>query len=258
MSVVTKPQPTTRDAGPCGLLPYVEAACCVHAEPRETLADRLLLREELPLSAVQACCFCSGGETRVDSGIRDVPEIAGLAGITMQTDGGAENNVQTLKWATFDRARRRAKTRNNSGAVCCGTLATSQLSSWVVGLPGSCLGLCCMSLCMSCVQRQCDFTYLFEFSEDWRRADIRILLNCCCCVPCGKAWCRLPDWLVRFDMVQADGVADGSHWHRNSSSCGGPMKRTYELKAIFREDGTPARFHDIFVERAPRTYLMAR
>ena len=78
------------------------------------------------------------------------------------------------------------------------------------------------------------------------------------CVPCVPAWCQVPDGLVKFDMVQVDGVSDGSHWIRNSSVCGGPMKKTYELKEVYHADATPARFHSIFIDRAPPTYYMTR
>ena len=83
-------------------------------------------------------------------------------------------------------------------------------------------------------------------------------MNCTPCVPCVPAWCQVPDGLVKFDMVQVDGVSDGSHWIRNSSVCGGPMKKTYELKEVYHADATPARFHSIFIDRAPPTYYMTR
>ena len=213
-----------------------------------------------PPSLVQTCCFCSLNERRVISGLAEVPELRGLAGITMQVGGGAENNVQTAKWATFDPKARIAITRNVSGAVCCGMCASSQLSTWVVGLPKGCPFLCCLSFSMSMCQRQCDCGYKFIFDESYSRADIKILVNCCPCIPCVPAWCQLPDSLVKFEMVQevTDGRMDGSHWIRNSSQCGGPMKKTYDLKEVFLPDGSPGRFHHSFVENAPKVYYMNR
>jgi len=175
----------------------------------------------------------------------------------MHLGGGAKNNVQTLKWATFDKARRVAKTRNVSGARCCGA-SSSQLATWIVKMPTSCPALCLFSTVMSLLQRPCDCTYKFAFDEGFRRADIKIMANCLPCVPCLPAWCQIPDALVRFEMVQADGVADGSHWYRNTSTCGGPMQRDYELKEVFTHDGSPGRFHSVYVEHAPQTYLMTR
>ena len=72
------------------------------------------------------------------------------------------------------------------------------------------------------------------------------------------AWCTLPDACVKFDMVQADGSQDGTHWIRSSSVCCGPMKKSYELKEVFKFDGTPGRFHAIYEERAPELFYMTR
>lgn len=261
MDVPIAPQP--KETGPCGLLPLVECCCCTRSEPKGAIPRLLLLETTMnPPSLLQQCCFCSFDETRVIAGIDKVPELRGLAGITMQTDGGgAENNVQTLKWAIFDRETREVRTRNVAGSTCCGNVASSQLATWVVGLPwaaGTCAQLCLISCGMSCCHRQCDFQYRFIFDPDWRRADIKCMMNCCPCVPCMPAWCQVPDCLVKFDMVQAEGVSDGTHWHRNSASCGGPMKPLYELKTVFNSDGTPGPFHHLYVERAPRTYYMTR
>lgn len=169
MDVAAKPQPT--DSGPFGLVPLLEVCCCTRTEPKEAIPTLLLGDDSMRApSLVQLCCFLSSSEVRVNSGIESIPEIAGLAGVTMQTDGGAENNVQTLKWAIFDAQRRTALTRNVAGARVCGVGGSSQLATWVIALPSSCPALCCITWGMSCIHRQCDFTYKFVFDDDWRRA----------------------------------------------------------------------------------------
>lgn len=256
MAVAVAPQPKY-DSGD-GLLPVFECLCCTRSEPKDAIPHVMLLETHTsPPSMAQNCCFLSFSEQRVDGGVADVPEIRGLAGVTMQTDGGAENNVQTLKWAIFDKQRRTLRTRNVGGAVCLG-MQSSQLATWLIALPSSSFGLCCWSTLMSMCARPCDFGYEFSFDETWRRADIAIVLNCCPCVPCVPAWCRCPSSLVKFEMVQDSTSTDGTHWMRNSSACGGPMKKSYELKEVFHVDGSPGRFHHLFAERAPQAYYMTR
>ena len=107
--------------------------------------------------------------------------------------------------------------------------------------------------------------------------DVRARLPRACLVACGRApgvfgpvagapptrivrrrWFTFPSACVNFEMVQADGTQDGSHWYRNSAFCGGPLSRSYELKQVFHEDGAPGPFHDAFLERGHAAYLMTR
>ena len=137
------------------------------------------------------------------------------------------------------------------------------------------------------VARCCNYTYQFEFSEDWRQADIKIKCNCCCCLPpccCIPPWFQAPDWCAKFDMVQADASTDGarpvadrmkpfahrprqqrllrfvagSHWIRRSSICGKPLTKSYDLVEAFKPDGSPGRFHDRLATMAPAVMLVSR
>ena len=45
-------------------------------------------------------------ETRVANAIEEIPEIAGLAGITMQDGQLNQGSLQTFRWARFDKKER--------------------------------------------------------------------------------------------------------------------------------------------------------
>ena len=403
MSVPAKPQP--------GGASCLATLCCVHVEPKETIARRALIETSPgPPSPLSRCCHLSCDETRTTNGLGDVPALKGLAGLTMQV-GDVPTARRRVEIDTRLRRRRRVAvagpthrrrgpeaspsrdrgvarrvvpagqqhadaevgglrsretrpprcavpipgsrrlqasaqvlwTRTSGPAVCFGAVA-SQQSTWLVKAPESACGACLRS-CSQNFARSCDFGYRFVFSEDLRRADIRVMVNCCCFVPCCPAraaasespagrpvcasrrrprgrrgdagaptwivhkavaeaptrivhgavaatpgphadrgpvagppirivrgpvagapptrivrrrWFTFPSACVNFEMVQADGTQDGSHWYRNSAFCGGPLSRSYELKQVFHEDGAPGPFHDAFLERGHAAYLMTR
>ena len=72
------------------------------------------------------------------------------------------------------------------------------------------------------------------------------------------AWCSLPDWAVKFDMVQAPGSTDGSEWIRNSSQCGGPMEESYRLRSVYLQDGTPGKFFADLATTSPAVMIISR
>ena len=80
--------------------------------------------------------------------------------------------------------------------------------------------------------RVCNYTYVFEFAEDWRRVEIKIRGNLCCCcfcLPWLPAWFQVPDKCATFSATQLPESKDGSAWSRDSSVCGGEETKTYEL-----------------------------
>ena len=228
-----------------------ESCCCLELKPRADIASWMLLDDlsTQPQSLMQKfLCHCQP-EARVNSGIEKVPQIASLAGATLQRGThSTAGSVQTLKWAAYDPATRTAVME-----VFGGFGGTGQRAQWTEPDKGTWYFL--MNLA-----RFCNYSYRFKFSEDYRRADIDILANCtgCCCVPCVPAWCAVPGFLAKFEMVQTDDSKDGSLWKRNSSSCGKPMEYTYDLAEVMKADGSPGRFYDDLAKFAPENMLISR
>ncbi|EOD24641.1 hypothetical protein EMIHUDRAFT_435421 [Emiliania huxleyi CCMP1516] len=161
-------------------------------------------------------------------------------------------SIQTLKWSTWDPDSRVAHLE-----VFGGYGGSSHTGQWTE--PPGCLWLFLINL-----GRCCDYSYRFEFSEDYRRAEILIEANlcCCCCLPippCLPAWFVLPGSCVRFEAIQADeGSNDGTDWVRQSSICGGDFSYTYNLVEVYQEDGSPGRFHADLATYAPASMMISR
>lgn len=230
----------------------MESCCCVVVKPRKDLAQWLLVNEETlaPSPMMYFLGDCSG-KARVKSGIDAIPQISSLAGATLQRgEHSTGGSVQTLKWAVFDAEKRVAHLEVFGGAGKPG----NQTGQWTE--PNISAWYCLINLA-----RCCDYSYVFHFSEDWRRADIDIKANCCClcCVPpCVPAWFTLPRSLVAFEMVQAEDSTDGSRWIRNSSVLGKPYTYTYDLVEVLKPDATPGRFHADLARVAPEQMLISR
>jgi len=215
--------------------------CCLAVKPRDTANDWMIGVDTTgDPSWFQKLCFCQWSPIqRVPSDIGKVPQLKGLEGITMQygqhETGGS---IQTLHWGEFN-----AEARTMEMAVF-GSFgqkyATSQWTEPTTPAWRSALWCVLMNL-----GRVAGYTYKFEFSEDYRRADIKIkgnpLVLCCICIPCIPPWCTIPSICSEQYMKQADGVSDGTHWERYSGSCGREAEFYYDLLQVWRPDGTQVR-----------------
>ena len=93
-------------------------------------------------------------------------------------------SVQTLKWAEFDAHKHTARMQVFGGAF------TGRGATGVWTEPNKCTWNCLINLA-----RCFNYTYFFEFSPDWRKADIKIQSNCpfgCCCLWCGMIFVGVP------------------------------------------------------------------
>ena len=200
-----------------------------------------------PSCFARVCHLQCAEERRRASGLGDVPALRGLAGLTLQRGAHATaGSLQTLKFSRWDAATRTA-TVPVFGA--CGEPATAGV--WTEPVTPVWHGLVSFA-------RSCNYTYEFRFSEDFTRADIGIKSNLCCICPCLPAWCAVPGGVARFDMVQAEGSVDGSHWLRHSSKCGAPMAHTYDLVEVVRADLSPGPHHGDLASPAPAALLLSR
>lgn len=234
---------------------FLQRLCCVELKRRERLNEWMILDDNAhaaPSLIERLLCRCTSA-ARSNSHIADVPQIRGLAGATLQRgppDWRTSGSVQTLKWSHFDEEKR---------------VATLQVFGGFGGLPSS--GLWTEKdvlawYCLINLGRLCNYSYRFEFYDDWRSADIKIMSNCCgcvpCCLPCCPAWCTVPDWLMKFNAVQVGEKVDGSHWVRNSSYFGAPMQYSYDLVEVVRPDGSPGAYFDDLAKVAPEAMLVSR
>lgn len=208
------------------------SCCCLKIEESETADEWMLRPNTLEPSLFQRLCLCQcSEEERRPSGILLVPEISGLAGVTLQLgDHATAGSLQTLKWTTYDQTKRTATMQVFGGFG--GAAGTGQ---WTEP-PNSLHWMFLMNL-----GRCGNYTYRFTFSEDFRYSDIDIQCNplplCCICIPCIPAWCTVPRCCVSYDMRQTSDSKDGSTWDRYSSKCGGEKEFTYKLVQVFTENG---------------------
>ena len=90
---------------------WLQSCCCVTQKPRDEIAQWMLLDTNAhasPSYMQMLLCQCRS-EERVPSGIEDVPQLAGLAGATLQRappDWPTKGSVQTLKWCRYDKEKR--------------------------------------------------------------------------------------------------------------------------------------------------------
>jgi len=229
----------------------LSSCCCQEFRPRSEVNDWMILSSnaEAQPSLLQRCCLCQcAPDERVNNGIDSIPQISSLAGATLQAgEHSTGGSVQTLKWCRFDKEQRVAQLQ-----VFGGFGGRSSTGLWTE--PPSYLWICAIN-----VARLCNYSYKFEFSEDWRHADIKIKGNCTGCLfPCCPACVQVPDCLAKFDMTQQDDSTDGRAWIRASSTCGGPMKESYRLLEVYKPDGSDGAYLSKLTEFAPTQMLLSR
>jgi len=228
------------------------ACCCLEIRPRDDVADWMLRSDNADAapSFMQRCLCQCGPEKRVLSGVEDVPQISSLAGATLQYGTHATGgSVQTLKWCKFDKDKRVADLQ-----VFGGFGGTSSVGLWTEPAEK------CYWTCLINLGRVCNYSYRFEFAEDWRHVDIKIRANICCCIwPWAPAWFQAPDNCATFSATQTDESTDGKHWVRKSSTCGGEEVYSYDLYEVFTPSGQPGAYHDkLFDGVAPLQMLISR
>jgi hypothetical protein len=215
---------------------------------RDDLLQRIVLNDVSPQPSwlQRFLCDCGSG-ARKASGIQDIPEIANLAGLLLQNGDethSTNGTIFTLKWSDFDKETRVAQLEVYGG---CGsqqhTGAWSALNNQKWKL-------------LSMVGRCCNYSYRFQFSEDWQRADIDIKGNCCL-IPCCKPWFSIPKSWCAFQMEQAEDSKNGSHWIRTSSKKGGAFVVAYSLEAVYTPDGDPTEFVEN-LSFAPEKMILSR
>ena len=239
---------------PTQLEKFTECCFGVVVKDRSELLQAILLDDHSPPPTwcQRLLCDC-GARKRTLSGIEDIPEISNLAGLLLQNGDAmvhsTNGTVFTLKYADFDK-----ETRIGELEVYGGYGGKQHTGQWSALNNKTWLALLTLGRC-------CNYSYRFSFSEDWRKADIDIRANCCCATclpPCSKAWFNIPKSVAAFEMIQAKKSINGSHWIRNSSSGGGPMKFAYDLQAVYKPDGTPTEFVENFNKVAPEKMLLSR
>jgi hypothetical protein len=92
---------------------FFEALCCVKTAHRDQIGTWMIADDAatIPPSLMQRLLCQCGPSTRVPNGIERIPEIASLAGGTLQfapPDWPTRGSVQSLRACQFDAQRRRA------------------------------------------------------------------------------------------------------------------------------------------------------
>lgn len=229
-----------------GPMTCMESCCGVTLRPKSNFANWMLAPESGPTQAscFTSCCLClSSTPPRTEGGIEKVPQLKALAGTSVQSgDHATSGTIQTLKWSKYD-----PKSHTLLLSVFGGASDPDALGTW--SEPDTCLWRFLIPLA-----RSCDYLYLFKFSEDNRRLDIDVKVNCCCCLPCVPAWCNLPAACFgEHGAYQVDGSTDGSRWVRSKNG-----KKYYDLIVVTGSDGTP---NENFAEHfayPPDTMLLSR
>lgn len=241
---------------PSALQQCVTACCCLQIRERDDVNVWMMSSEEKPLpSLFQRLCFWQCGRSeRVASGIENVPELRGLAGVSVQNGHhDTRGSLQTLRWAKWDAEKRQAEMKVFGGFTgFCGGKGT-ELGQWTEPVVPK-------WLCLTNLARLGKYTYRFNFTEDYRKADIQIridpLVLCCICIPCMPAWCSVPKGCVAFDMVQSSESTDGSEWIRRNMKCGGEPEHAYSLQEVFDVDGAPGKYHQ-HLEITPQLVMVS-
>mmetsp|Transcript_9066 Transcript_9066/g.28311 ORF Transcript_9066/g.28311 Transcript_9066/m.28311 type:complete len:317 (-) Transcript_9066:244-1194(-) len=151
--------------------------CCLGIEDRNNSPEFMVLTDmSAPPSLLQRLCFCQcSPQLRQPTGVDRVPQLRGLAGVTVQAgEHTTSGSLQTLKWGYFDSEKRALELPVFGG--CYGTGSTTGL--WTEPITP----LWCFLMNWG---RLANYSYRFEFSEDFRSADIKLKGNPCtvCCVP---------------------------------------------------------------------------
>jgi hypothetical protein len=233
-----------------------ESCCGAKVIERSELLQAIVMDDRAGVSPScfqKLLCDCST-QTRFASGVKDVPEISNLAGLLVQNgEHSTAGTAFTAKWGRFDKEKRIVDISVYGSGRSCGS-EKQELGQWSAINSNK-------WRCLMMLGRCCDYSYKIRFAEDWQRADIDIRINLCCvacCVPpCMKAWFTVPPCIATFDMEQAEDSQNGSHWIRQSSKCGGPKKKSYNLQAVYGPDGSPTEFVEN-LKVAPEKNLISR
>jgi len=153
---------------------------------------------------------------------------------------------QTLKWCKFDFEKREAAIQVFGGFG--GTRGSQGL--WTA--PPT-----CSSAVATNTLRACNLTYVLRFSNDWRRADVDVRCNGCCCVPCLPPCLSLPPSCLRSELRQTKRSHDGSEWERDSAVCGGELQLQYMLRVAIDETGRRGKY-PMSLKDAPPLVFMTR
>ena len=234
--------------------------CCMgsilglQATSREYVPWYMLVNKDMGSSCIDRCLCKPGNPIRVESGLASVPQLYGLAGVTMQAPLDPEKphfsagNLMSLRWGEFREEQRELTVQVHGG------FGGPKANTGAFNLPDS-----LKWRCISTVARLSNYTYTLYFSEDWKHADIKIYLNPCgVCLPCCPAWCQVYDQCAKFDMVQAEGFEDGTRWVRRASFLNAPHEDYYYLVTVVNADGTDGPFADQFTKFAPENMVVAR
>mmetsp|Transcript_78230 Transcript_78230/g.176794 ORF Transcript_78230/g.176794 Transcript_78230/m.176794 type:complete len:272 (+) Transcript_78230:99-914(+) len=231
---------------------FVATCCCLKVQDRDYSSEILVMREigDAP-SLYQRLCMCQWKPTaRPPSGIEKIPQIRGLAGVTMQSgDHSTAGSLQTLKWGYWD-----SETRVFELPIFGGFEGGSTTGVWTE--PITPLWCCLMNL-----GRTANYTYRFEFSPDFQHADIRIKGNpcvfCCVCCPCCPAWCTIPQWCTSTSMRQAEDSNSGSHWERFNGKCCRKQEYYYDLLEVIDHNGEPGPFANKLPLKSPKQFMIS-
>jgi len=230
----------------------VTACCCLAIKERDTAPDWMVLQtmSDEP-SLLQRLCFNQcGPRARSLSGIEMVPQLAGLAGITVQNgDVATSGSLHTLKWGGPYNPQSREMDLPVFGSFH-GSSTTGVWTEPTVPLSQSALWCCLMNL-----GRVASYTYRFKFSEDYQEATIGIrgnpLVLCCCCFPCIPAWFEVPASCATMSMKQNRNSKGGTSWERFNNG-----KKLYTLEQVWTSDGTPGPFFPQSLSSTPQQVMV--
>jgi len=234
----------------------ITGCCCLRLQSRDTAPEWMLqaAESEAPSLYMRLCTCQWAPAPRVPSGIEKVPGLAGLAGITLQYgDHTTAGSLETLKWGEWDPEKRTLKL----------TVFGGFYSKWSTGFwtePTAPLWRSALWCFLMNLARNQNYTYLFEFAEDYRSANIKIsgnpLFLCCVCCPCIPAWFTIPDCCTKQVLEQADDSKDGTHWIRKNASCGGTPEFYYDLYTVWNFDGSPTKEVDRILEKTNQQVMV--
>jgi hypothetical protein len=138
-----------------------------------------------------------------------VPET--LRGITYQGGKNGSGSLQTLDYVEWDHATRSGLSSQwDPGQWNGGFRKKGQsLSSTLVKSPINCIG------------RLCQFSYKFQFNEEYTFGQITPVLNCCCIIPvippCVSPWFEVPTSVCDWTMERK--TNEDKLWARKSKMC---------------------------------------
>merc|ERR1740121_2089697 len=144
------------------------SCCCLRVEDRDTAPDWMLSQPTTGAPSLYVrCCWCMcTPEERHANALEDIPQLRGLAGITVQDgDHNTKGSLETLRYDRYDPASRVLDT-----SVFGGFYNRAKLGLWTE--PTTPLYSSCMWAFLMNLARQANYSYRFEFSEDLRSADI--------------------------------------------------------------------------------------